>query len=282
MQAARTPLALEDRFAPATETPPDPSLIDAPAGRDVTPALEDWPHRPGELSARLVLGSDGRQKLQLRVELGLLQMEVEGRPDGGRVGRFGSQLEFRRDALERHRRAHRGDFGYGIDADAARDLDAEGQLYARRYLAWFVLGEWDRAAADARHHVVALEFLAAHAPSAAAERAVGRWLAYAVMMRARAESASLVAAGDARAALRVITSAQRRLRRFYRQRGGRLAYESAEAPACLRALARRLRERAPVTPVRRLRRELRAAVASERYEKAAALRDRIRSMGGRV
>jgi len=49
---------------------------------DLNTLLKDWPHESGAIKVRKVPGLDGREKLQLRIDLGLLQMELEGRPDG--------------------------------------------------------------------------------------------------------------------------------------------------------------------------------------------------------
>src|SRR6266849_7921363 len=51
---------------------------------DLNTLLRDWPHEPGAIKVRKIVGLDGRQKLQLRIDLGVLQMEVTGRPDGVR------------------------------------------------------------------------------------------------------------------------------------------------------------------------------------------------------
>jgi hypothetical protein len=48
--------------------------------------LRDWPYEPHSVSVRLVQGGDGRELIQMRIEMGLLQLEVEGRPDGDRPG----------------------------------------------------------------------------------------------------------------------------------------------------------------------------------------------------
>ena len=50
--------------------------------KDLGPILGDWPHEPGQITVRKIRGTDGRVKIQLRVDLGLLQMEADGRPDG--------------------------------------------------------------------------------------------------------------------------------------------------------------------------------------------------------
>jgi len=50
---------------------------------DLTHWLKEWPWRPGRLDVRRIQASDGRLVLQVRVELGMLQLEADGRPDGG-------------------------------------------------------------------------------------------------------------------------------------------------------------------------------------------------------
>ena len=51
---------------------------------DLNTLLRDWPHEPGAIKVRKIIGLDGREKLQLRIDLGVLQMEMTGRPDGAR------------------------------------------------------------------------------------------------------------------------------------------------------------------------------------------------------
>ncbi len=51
---------------------------------DINDLLRDWPHEPGRIKVRRILGSDWRPKIQLRIDLGVIQMETTGRPDGAR------------------------------------------------------------------------------------------------------------------------------------------------------------------------------------------------------
>ena len=57
---------------------------------DLTGLLQEWAYEPGRVNARRITGCDGRPKLQVRIDLGVLQMEIEGRPDGASRGRPGS------------------------------------------------------------------------------------------------------------------------------------------------------------------------------------------------
>ena len=51
---------------------------------DITKVLQNWDYRLGRVDARRVKGEDGADKLQLRIDLGLLQMNAQRRPDGKR------------------------------------------------------------------------------------------------------------------------------------------------------------------------------------------------------
>lgn len=71
--------------------------------RDLTDILKEWPYEPGELHVRLIEGTDGEPKLQVRLDLGILQMNAEGRPDGEQPFGYDSLLEYheaRLDGLE--------------------------------------------------------------------------------------------------------------------------------------------------------------------------------------
>src|SRR3990172_12805903 len=69
---------------------------------DLTRLLNDWQFQPDEVLVRIVPGDDGRGKVQLRVDLGVLQMEMAGRPDGLRPEGFESWLDY----YEYRRQAH--------------------------------------------------------------------------------------------------------------------------------------------------------------------------------
>lgn len=51
---------------------------------DLDELTRGWDCPPGELRARMVVGRDGQEQLQLRIDLGLMQMLPHGRPDGER------------------------------------------------------------------------------------------------------------------------------------------------------------------------------------------------------
>ncbi len=66
--------------------------------RDLDEAIQGWPYdpEPGEIIAREVQARDGRTVVQVRVELGVLQLEMSGRPDGTRPHGFATYLAYLR------------------------------------------------------------------------------------------------------------------------------------------------------------------------------------------
>ena len=49
---------------------------------DISRYLDDWEYQPGKVAVRRFKSKAGKEKIQLRVDLGLLQMDAFGRPDG--------------------------------------------------------------------------------------------------------------------------------------------------------------------------------------------------------
>ena len=61
---------------------------------DIDKLLADWPYEPGQITVRLIEGDEGVPLIQVRLDLGLLQMHVVGRPDGQQPLGYGSFLEY--------------------------------------------------------------------------------------------------------------------------------------------------------------------------------------------
>lgn len=64
------------------------------AAVDLSNFLREWPYENGDVNVRLVRAEDGRLVVQMRVDLGILQMELSGRPDGQRPQGCESWLDF--------------------------------------------------------------------------------------------------------------------------------------------------------------------------------------------
>ena len=62
--------------------------------RDLSELFDEWPYEPGQINVRLIKGRDSDPRIQIRLDLGILQMFVDGRPDGLRPNGCDSLLEY--------------------------------------------------------------------------------------------------------------------------------------------------------------------------------------------
>src|SRR5687768_13680895 len=105
---------------------------------DLNNLLHDWPHEPGQIRVRRIIGDDGKEKLQLRIDLGLIQMEASGRPDGQRPhGCESLFVHYQQRAQEKGKR----DEPFTLTAEECGELQQEGIQYYHRYISLFQLND---------------------------------------------------------------------------------------------------------------------------------------------
>src|SRR5271170_4025769 len=119
----------------------DMSRYDSPSrdegrmpSRDISPVLRGWDYEPGTINVRKIAGLDGSPKLQMRVDLGLLQMEVNGRPDGERPFGCESLLEYHEKQLAKLQRQQGSEMGFHLTSNECQSLREEAIMYYQRYL----------------------------------------------------------------------------------------------------------------------------------------------------
>src|SRR5258708_3142957 len=78
---------------------------------------------------------DGKEKIQLRVDVDLLQMNGEGRPDGKHPFGHESLYEHYQSQLEKYRAAHNNDDeGYQMKMEDIGKMQQEAIQYHHRYI----------------------------------------------------------------------------------------------------------------------------------------------------
>ena len=247
---------------------------------DITRILQGWPFEPGQVTARRIRGDDNRELIQLRLDLGLIQMEITGRPDGQRPHGFESLLEHHEQQLERYREQHGGEAGFQLYERDCEMLRAEAVMYYHRYLAEFVLEDYESVERDTRRNLRVMDFCLAHAADAGDRHALEQFRPYVIMMCTRSRAHIELGHNRPKAALAAIQRGIREIEAFLERYAPseQAAANSAEL-AVLHALAKEAEARIPVDPVRQLRTALDQAIQEERYEDAAALRDQLRKLG---
>lgn len=267
--------------APAPASTPDDAGSAPPRSRaaqraplDIAPLLAGWEYEPGTINVRKVPGLDGREKLQMRLDLGLLQMELTGRPDGRTPHGCESLLEHHERQLAARPTGGTGE-PFALGPTACRLLREEAVLYYRRYVSLFVLGDYAGVVRDTARNLRLLDFCAAHAAEDHDRLILEQYRPYILMMNTRAAALVDSAAGRHEQALTTVTAGLERIRQFFADFGQDDAYASSDEVRILKRLAREVRRKLPVDPMARLRKDLARAVAREDYERAARLRDQI-------
>ncbi|HAU39305.1 MAG TPA: hypothetical protein DCX07_16545 [Phycisphaerales bacterium] len=250
-------------------------------GLDIHDILKDWPYESGQVTVRRIRGQDGRDKIQLRLDLGLLQMETEGRPDGERPFGHESLLDYHLHRLEQHRASKGEDKDFGLDEQACELLRAEAMMYYHRYLAEFVLEDFEAVDRDAMRNLRLMDFCKQYAREESDRYVLEQYRPYALMMCGRARARQSLRENRPKKALAEVRNAIREVEKFYRAFGQENLLRNSGELAMLRAMVKEVESRIPADPLEKLNRQLAAAVQAERYEEAATLRDRIRDLTGK-
>jgi hypothetical protein len=245
------------------------------SGKDNTPVLKGWDYEPGTVNVRKISGADGRPKLQMRLDLGLLQMEVEGRPDGLRPHGHESLLEYYESRLGEHRKRNGTELGFHLSRGQCQALREEAVMYYHRYLSLFVLEEFPGVVRDTARNLRVLDLCGKYGVHEQDRLVLEQYRPYIIMMHARAAASIDVAAGDYNAALKKVQRGLSQIKKFFNRFEQDDAYAQSNEVRVLRRFAREIRRQLPVDPLRNLQTQLDKAVKDERYEDAARIRDLI-------
>ena len=243
--------------------------------KDISQILRGWEYEPGTINVRRITGNDGSPKLQMRLDLGLLQMEMDGRPDGVRPHGCESLLEYFEKRLRDHRKKNGTELGFHLSASQCQSLREEALMYYHRYLSLFVLGEFLGVARDTARNLRVLDLCGKYASHEQDRLVLEQYRPYIIMMNARALASIEFDANNFRKALGIVKGGMKDIRRFFRKFGQEEAYGHSNEVKILRRFAREIRGKLPVDPVKVLQVQLNRAVKEERYEEAARLRDEI-------
>ncbi|MBP7828593.1 MAG: UvrB/UvrC motif-containing protein [Kiritimatiellae bacterium] len=237
---------------------------------DITPLLNGWNYDPGSVSARWIIGRDGRLRIQLRLDLGLLQMEPEGRPDGKRPRGHASLLDYHR-ALPPEAAT--------LDPVACSELQQEAMQYYYRYLAFHALRYFDGVIRDTEHNLAILDLVEQRIADEDAAWAFLQFYPYIRMMNARARAEKCMGEQRETEAVSILQAAVQDIRAFWSRNGEGEAPPGSPEIEALTDLLGRIRRQGPRSRGEELREELARAIAEEKYEDAARLRDQLRSIG---
>ena len=252
---------------------------DIPMNKDIKPILEGWDYRAGQTTVRKVIGVDGTEKIQLRLQLGLLQMEASSRPDGTRPYGFESLLEYFTNVIDKLKKDGKDDQFQLSEQDCA-DVRDEALQYYYRYISLFDLGDFKGVVRDTERNLKVFDLVKQYAKTDADKFSLEQYRPYVVMMNSRSRANLALAENDLAAAYKSLQEGMDIVRGFFQNYGQPNLAEKSEEFRILRRQAEELKDRLPRDPLEVLRDKLATAVKDERFEEAARLRDKIKKLGG--
>ena len=248
---------------------------------DIGPILKKWNYNAKDLNVRIVDGLDGKQKLQMRLDLGILQMELDGRPDGKKPHRCDSYLTY----LEKKSRniefnSTDGNL-YHLSATDCLNLQQESIQYYHRYLALMKLGDFARVARDTARNLRVFDFVQQHGQNEEIKWSFEQYRAYVVMMNVRARASLSLTKSNYKEALKYISEGIEKIERFQKKFVDRLPGEQLELDF-LKHWKEEVRSNIPLSKHEMLTEALKEAVRREEYEQAAVLRDKLCALSSTV
>ena len=249
---------------------------------DISSIVEGWPYDPDEVRARFIQTADGTRKVQLRLDLGVFQMELEGRPDGEHPRGFSSLREF---YVEEEMRAPGRVLPYQLDFDACSELQQEAMQYYYRMMAFHALGDLAGVVRDSDHNLDLIDIVSEYAVDDEVAWQFMQLYPYMRMMNIRAQAELLMQKGGFDEAERLVTEAITDLEQFFAENYEPQNEDGTPVPpppelVSLKELAGHIDRRRPRSEAETLQEELARAVELENYEKAAFLRDQLKALKG--
>ena len=245
---------------------------------DLHNTLREWPYDVDQISVRKIMGIDGVVRIQMRVELGVLQMEADGRPDGARPNGHESLLQMYQADLDEHMTRNGNSLGFALSPEECGALRLEASQYYRRYVAYFVLEEYDEVVRDAAHNLAILDMCNKYAIEAEDRLALESYRPYIIMMATRGRAYHALAEGELPSALAHIKRGILDIRTHFESHESPEALENCEELRVLRDFAVDIQDRMPNDSLVGARNALRTAIEQERFEEAAKLRDTLKKL----
>lgn len=245
---------------------------------DIGDLLNGWPFDPDEVNARRIRAADGREKIQIRIDMGILQLEPLHRPDGQRPHGCNSLLEFYRSHLadESAQPLLEEEERLALDEEACGELFQEAWQYYHRYLGLFQLEDYEGVVRDTQHNLDIFYLVLEYADNDEVKWYCEQYFPHAVMMQARSKGMLALQDENYPAALTEVRAGIERIEEFLDDWESEGQDEDFPELSFLREWYEELEQERPLSHREQLERQLKVAVESENFEEAARLRDKLR------
>ena len=245
---------------------------------DIGRILQKWPYDP-QSSIRKVIDTQGTEKIQVRVDQGafqgILQMEVDGRPDGRKPHDWDFVLDYHRDSLERHVRDEGEESDFALDHEACEELFDEGRRIYERYVFLLQIQDYARVIRDTQRNMDLFRFVHRYGELEDDRMNLEKWWPYVIRIHAVARVMFASQNDDFDSAMDIIKEALEEIGNLEEVEAEEFYIERKRSRKALKELQEELAKKRPVSALEQLERQLAEAIEKEEFEKAAELRDRI-------
>jgi UvrB/uvrC motif len=246
---------------------------------DISHLLEQWEYQPGQVMVRKFKGKDGHEKIQLRVDLGLLQMNAQGRPDGKRPLGYPSYYDFCLHKLKQNKEDHDGeDEAFVLNSDDCSKLQLEALQYHHRYICLLQLEDFECATRDSARNLQVIDFVSEYAESDDLAWSLEQFRPQVLMLHTRARASLHLEDKQFNNAIEEIMTGLEQLREFYREWDRADLEEQSAEILSLETWLEDVKNQRPLTRREKLEMDLQRAIQVEDFEKAAKVRDALRNL----
>jgi len=184
---------------------------------DIGHILKEWDEDSDSGGIRKIIGSDGKERIQIRVQFGMLQLEADGRPDGKRPYGKESLLEHYLSLIEAYREEYGTYEGFNLDYHDCEKLREESLQYYHRYVSLLELEDYERAERDTARNLRVLDLVKKFAERQDDALSLEKYRPYITMMNARAKAFICMNNDDYAGAINHINEAENSIMDFYRE-----------------------------------------------------------------
>ena len=229
--------------------------------------LVNWPFSPGQVLVRQIQGADGRDVLQMRIDMGLMQMEVAGRPDGIRPEGFDTYFDYLLSLSFTEGES------YELDEQHCHEVDREFYQFYHRRICWLTLKKYPEAMKDAQHTLALMDFSSAFAPDNDWALLHEQFRPFVMFHKIQAAALIELEKSNPDAAATEIDKGLNDLAEIFKKYDATEHYEEDAFVVKLREMRASIIEHYELSPS--LAEQLAEAISAEQYELAAELRDRM-------
>ena len=228
--------------------------------------LEEWDFDPLGSNVREIMVGD-RHVLQMRIDMGLLQLETDGRPDG-------SQPHEKATYLEHLRSVAVSEPTFALNDEQCIEVDREFVQFYHRRVCWLQLKHFDLAVRDADHTLTLMDFCKEHSPSEQWTLSHEQYRPFVLYHRTQAAALDKLHGDNGpELAIEEVNRGLKSMQNLFAAYEAEDQFDQDELVQRLDEFRENLRDRYEVGKT--LKERLADAISEEQYELAAELRDRL-------